>query len=71
MVALAAFMTIVASMGGNAATQTLTVVVRGIALGELTWSNSRKVLFKEALIGLGNGSASAEAAARRLQPVPS
>ena len=54
-VALAAFMTIVASMGGNAATQTLTVVVRGIALGELTWSNSRKVLWKEALVGLGNG----------------
>ena len=54
-VSLAAFMTIVASMGGNAATQTLTVVVRGIALGELTWSNSRKVLWKEARIGLGNG----------------
>ena len=43
-VALAAFMTIVASMGGNAATQTLTVIVRGIALGELTWSNSRRAL---------------------------
>jgi len=54
-VSLAAFMTIVASMGGNAATQTLTVVVRGIALGELAWSNSRKVLWKEARIGLGNG----------------
>ena len=54
-VALAAFMTIVASMGGNAATQTLTVIVRGIALGELTWGNSRKVLVKEALVGLGNG----------------
>ena len=54
-VALAAFMTIVASMGGNAATQTLTVIVRGIALGELTWSNSRRVLGKEALVGLGNG----------------
>ena len=54
-VALAAFMTIVASMGGNAATQTLTVIVRGIALGELTWSNSRKALGKEALVGLGNG----------------
>ena len=54
-VALAAFMTIVASMGGNAATQTLTVVVRGIALGELTWSNSRRVLRKEALVGVGNG----------------
>ena len=54
-VALAAFMTIVASMGGNAATQTLTVIVRGIALGELTWSNTRKALVKEALVGLGNG----------------
>ena len=54
-VALAAFMTIVASMGGNAATQTLTVIVRGISLGELTWSNSRKALGKEALVGLGNG----------------
>jgi magnesium transporter len=54
---LAAFMPIVAGMGGNAATQTLTVIVRGIALGELTWSNSRKALLKEALVGLGNGMA--------------
>ena len=54
-VALAAFMTVVASMGGNAATQTLTVIVRGIALGELTWSNSSRALGKEALVGLGNG----------------
>lgn len=54
-VLLAAFMPIVAGMGGNAATQTLTVIVRGIALGELTWSNTRKALFKEGLVGLGNG----------------
>ena len=54
-VALAAFMTVVASMGGNAATQTLTVIVRGIALGELTWGNSRQALFKEAAVGLSNG----------------
>jgi magnesium transporter len=53
--ALAVFMPIVAGMGGNAATQTLTVVVRGIALGELSWSNSRKALLKEAAVGLGNG----------------
>jgi len=53
--ALAVFMPVVAGMGGNAATQTLTVIVRGIALGELTWANSRKALFKEALVGLGNG----------------
>ncbi len=56
-VALAVFMPVVAGMGGNAATQTLTVIVRGIALGELTWSNSRKALFKEAVVGVGNGVA--------------
>jgi magnesium transporter len=55
--ALAVFMPVVAGMGGNAATQTLTVIVRGIALGELTWANSRKALFKEAAVGLGNGIA--------------
>jgi magnesium transporter len=53
--ALAVFMPIVAGMGGNAATQTLTVIVRGIALGELSWGNSRKALIKEAAVGLGNG----------------
>jgi magnesium transporter len=56
-VALAVFMPVVAGMGGNAATQTLTVIVRGIALGELTWGNSRKALFKEAAVGIGNGMA--------------
>jgi magnesium transporter len=54
---LAVFMPVVAGMGGNAATQTLAVIVRGIALGELTWSNSRKALIKEALVGVGNGIA--------------
>ena len=54
-VMLAVLMTIVASMGGNAATQALTVIVRGIALGELTWGNSRKTVVKEALVGVGNG----------------
>ena len=54
---LAVFMPIVAGMGGNAATQTLTVIVRGIALGELTWGNSRKALLKEAVVGIGNGVA--------------
>src|SRR5688572_29064681 len=52
---LAAFMPIVAGMGGNAGTQTLTVIVRGIALGELTWSNARKALMKEVAVGIGNG----------------
>ncbi len=55
--ALAVFMPVVAGMGGNAATQTLTVIVRGIALGELTWANTRKALFKEAVVGIGNGVA--------------
>jgi magnesium transporter len=53
--ALAVFMPIVAGMGGNAATQTLTVIVRGIALGEVSWGNARKALLKEAIVGLGNG----------------
>jgi magnesium transporter len=54
-VALATLMPIVAGMGGNAATQTLAVVVRGIALGELTWGNARQALLKESMVGLGNG----------------
>ncbi len=54
---LAIFMPIVAGMGGNAGTQTLTVIVRGIALGELTWGNSRKALLKEMAVGIGNGLA--------------
>lgn len=56
-VALATLMPVVAGMGGNAATQTLAVVVRGIALGELTWGNARQALVKEGLVGLGNGLA--------------
>ena len=55
--ALAVFMPVVAGMGGNAATQTLTVIVRGMTLGELNWANSRKALLKEALVGLSNGVA--------------
>jgi magnesium transporter len=56
-VMLAVFQPIVAGMGGNAATQTLAVIVRGIALGELTWANARHALIKEGLVGLGNGFA--------------
>src|SRR6187401_3283248 len=56
-IALAVFMSVPAGMGGNAATQTLAVIVRGIALGELTWGNSRKALVKEILVGVGNGLA--------------
>ncbi len=56
-VILAALMPIVAGMGGNAATQTITVVVRGLALGEVSFSNRKKVLLKEIQIGLLNGVA--------------
>jgi magnesium transporter len=52
---LAVFMPVVAGMGGNAASQTLTVMVRGIALGELRWSNTGKAVMKELLVGLANG----------------
>jgi magnesium transporter len=62
-VALAIFMPVVPGMGGNSATQTLTVVVRGLALGELTWANSRKALIKELLVGIGNGAATGFVAA--------
>ncbi len=56
-VVLAALMPIVAGMGGNAATQTITVMVRGIALGEITDANTRKAFLKEIRIGLMNGVA--------------
>ena len=55
--ALAVFMPIVAGMGGNAGTQTLTVIVRGLALGELSWESGKKALIKESLVGLSNGLA--------------
>jgi magnesium transporter len=54
-VALAVLMPIVAGMGGNAAVQTLTVIVRGLALGELSWTNTKRVISKEVLVGIGNG----------------
>lgn len=62
-VVLASLQSIVAGMGGNAATQTLTVMVRGLALGEVTLENARRVLFKEILVGLMNGLASGATAA--------
>ncbi|MCF7794066.1 MAG: magnesium transporter [Candidatus Cloacimonetes bacterium] len=52
---LAVLMPIVAGLGGNSGTQTLTVIVRGIALGELTMRNAGKAIFKEVSVGLING----------------
>jgi len=55
--ALAVFMPIVAGMGGNAGTQTLTVFVRGLALGEVDWSSGWRPIWKEVVVGFGNGAA--------------
>jgi magnesium transporter len=54
-VALAVLMPIVASMGGNAGTQTLTVAVRALAMKELTPTNAMRVVGKELLVGGFNG----------------
>ena len=55
MVALAVLMPIVASMGGNAGTQTLTVVVRQLALGEIATDDAIRIIKKEVIISLMNG----------------
>ena len=54
-VALAILMPIVASMGGNAGTQTMTVMVRALAMRELSVSNAWRVVGKELMVGLLNG----------------
>ena len=55
MVALAVLMPIVASMGGNAGTQSLTVVVRQLALGDISQGDAMRIIKKEVIISLGNG----------------
>lgn len=55
MIALAVLMPIVASMGGNAGTQTLTITVRSLATKELTAFNAFRTLRKEFLVGILNG----------------
>ena len=55
LVALAILMPIVASMGGNAATQTVTVAVRAIALRQLDKLSVRLFVFREAVVALLNG----------------
>src|SRR4051812_19255928 len=57
MVALAVLAPIVASQGGNAATQTMTVAVRALATRELGSGNALRVVLREALVGLVNGLA--------------
>jgi len=53
--ALAALMPIVASMGGIAGTQTVTLLIRGLALGQVQWANARWLLWKEIAVGGLNG----------------
>ncbi|WP_201862819.1 magnesium transporter [Microvirga soli] len=55
MVALAILMPIVASMGGNAGTQTMTVAVRALATRELGRSNAWRIIRREGVVGLLNG----------------
>ncbi len=54
-VALAVLMPIVASMGGNAGTQTLTIMVRQLALGEVDFKNAKDAIKKELILSLSNG----------------
>src|SRR5690606_8927302 len=55
LVALAVLMPIVAGMGGNAGTQVLALMIRGLALGQVGESNARILLWKEARVALLNG----------------
>lgn len=57
LVALAVLMPIVASMGGNAGTQSMTVAVRALATRDLTGANAWRVIMREGLVGLINGIA--------------
>ncbi|MEO0320381.1 MAG: magnesium transporter, partial [Pseudomonadota bacterium] len=54
-VPLAVLMPIVASMGGNAGTQTLTVAVRSLATKDITATNTARIVWREAQVGLLNG----------------
>ncbi|MCW2307217.1 magnesium transporter [Rhodobium gokarnense] len=55
MVALAVLMPIVASMGGNAGTQTMTVAVRALATRDIDIFNARRIISREAIVGFLNG----------------
>lgn len=55
-VVLTTFMPIVAGVGGNAGTQTLTIIVRSLALGEVTFGQVKQVLQRQILLGIVNGA---------------
>lgn len=52
---LAVFLPVVAGMGGNSGTQTLTIMVRSLALGEVSWKSGKTILLKEIAVGINNG----------------
>ncbi len=56
-IALAVFMPVVAALGGNAGNQTLILIVRGLALGEVTFENAKKAFYKQIIVGIVNGLA--------------
>src|SRR5690606_20261517 len=55
LVALAALMPIIAGIGGNSGNQTITMIVRGLALGQVTRENAPKLLAKEFAVAVLNG----------------
>ncbi len=57
MVALVFFMPVIAGLGGNAGGQTLALIIRGIALGEITFENAKRVLYRQIAVGVTNGLA--------------
>jgi magnesium transporter len=54
-VELAVFMPLVAALGGIAGNQTIAIMVREIAIGQIDWFSARKALLKELMVGIGNG----------------
>jgi magnesium transporter len=56
LVALASFMPVVAGMGGNTGVQALTVITRGIALGEIEFSSGMRTILKEVSVGSAIGA---------------
>ncbi len=54
-VTLAVFMPLVAALGGIAGNQTIAIIVRELAIGQIGWISARKALFKEIRVGIGNG----------------
>jgi len=57
MVALVFFMPVVAGLGGNSGGQTLALIIRGMALGEITFENAKRALFRQIGVGIANGVA--------------